>query len=111
MKDTLDILPQFERLEDLYAHRLQLPLYLKQTPSPSRTLKRLFLKSTSVQWMQGRSFPKLLSVQLYGLISPEALLSRDPVNLPVCAQFTYDDHLLQPLTAFNLPQSTTRNSK
>jgi len=55
MKDTLDILPQFERLEDLYAHRLQLLCILKQTTSLVRTLKRLFLKSTSVQWMQAEA--------------------------------------------------------
>lgn len=104
MKDTLDILPQFERLENLYAHRLQLPLYSETNHLPLvRTLKRLFLKSTSVQWMQGRSFPKLSECTIIWPHLPEALLSRDPVNLPVCAQFTYDDHLLQPLTAFNLP--------
>jgi hypothetical protein len=104
MKDTLDILPQFERLEHLYAHRLQLPLYSETTHLPLlRTLKRLFLKSTSVQWMQGRSFSKLLECTIIWPHLPEALLSRGPVNLPVCTQFTYDDHLLQPLTAFNLP--------
>lgn len=104
MKDTLDILPQFERLEYLYAHRLQLPLYSETNHLPLvRTLKRLFLKSTSVQWMQGRSFSKLFECTIIWPHLPEALLGRDPVNLPVCSQFTYDDHLLQPLTAFNLP--------
>jgi hypothetical protein len=104
MKETLDVLSHFERLEHLYAHRLQLPLYSETTHLPLlRTLKRLFLKSTSVQWMQSRSFSKLLDCTIIWPHLPEALLSRDPVNLPVCAQFTYDDHLLQPLTAFNPP--------
>jgi len=104
MKDALDILPQFERLEHLYAHRLQLPLYSETTHLPLlRTLKRLFLKCTSVQWMQGRSFSKLIECTIIWPHFPEALLSRGPVNLPVCTEFTYDDHLLQPLTAFNLP--------
>jgi len=102
-KDPLDILPQFERLEDLYAHRLRLPLYSETTHLPLiRTLKHLFLKSTSVQWMQGRSFSKLSECTIIWPHLPETLLSRDPVNLPVCAHFEYDDHLLQPLTAFNL---------
>ena len=104
MKDALDILPQFERLEHLYAHRLQLPLYSETTHLPLlRTLKCLFLKSTSAQWMQGRSFSKLLECTIIWPHFLEALLSRGPVNLPVCTEFTYDDHLLQPLTAFNLP--------
>ena len=104
MKDTLDILPQFERLEYLYAHRLQLPLYSETNHLPlARTLKRLFLKSTSIQWMQGRSFPRLSECTIIWPHLPEALLGRDAVNLPVCSQFTYDNHLLQPLTAFNLP--------
>ena len=104
MKESLDILPLFERLEYLYAHRLQVPLYSEATHLPLlRTLKRLFLKSTSVQWMQGRSFSKLFECTIIWPHLPETLLGRDPINLPVCAHFTYDDHLLQPLTAFNLP--------
>ena len=104
MKDPLDILPHFERLEHLHAHRLQLPLYSDTTRLPLvHTLKRLFLKSTSVQWMQGRSFPKISECTIIWPHLPETLLSRDPVNFPVCVHFTYDDHLLQPLTAFHLP--------
>jgi hypothetical protein len=104
MRDPLDILTQFERLEDLHAHRLHLPLYSDTAHLPLlHTLKRLFLKSTSVQWMQGRRFSRLKECTIIWPDLSEALLSRDPVDLPVCAQFTYDDHLLQPLMAFNLP--------
>jgi len=104
MKGPLDILPQFERLEHLHAHRLQLPLYSDATYFPLvHTLKRLFLKSTSVQWMQGRNFSKLSDCTIIWPHLPETLLSRDPVNLSVCVHFTYDDHMLQPLTAFHLP--------
>ena len=104
MKDPLDVLPQFERLEYLHAHRLQLPLYSDTTRLPLiHTLRRLFLKNTSVQWMQGRNFAKLLECTIIWPHLPEALLSKGPVDLPVCVHFTYDDHLLQPLTAFYLP--------
>ena len=104
MKDPLDILPLFQRLEDLHVHRLHLPLYSDDTHFPLvHTLKRLFLKKTSVQWMQGRSFAKLLECTIMWPHLPEALLTRTRVGLPVCANFTYDDHLLQPLTAFDLP--------
>jgi len=104
MTDPLDILPQFERLEDLHADRLHLPLYSDSTHFPlTHTLKFLFLKKTSVQWMQGRSFSKLQECTIMWPHLPETLLTQVRVSLPVCAHFTYDDHLLQPLTAFNLP--------
>lgn len=104
MKDPLDILPQFERLEELHAHRLHLPLYSDATKFPLvHTLKRLLLKNTSVQWMQGRSFPKLLDCTIMWPHLPEALLTGIRVHLPVCTNLTYDDHILQPLTAFDLP--------
>ena len=104
MKDPLDILPQFERLEDLHAHRLHLPLYSDTTNLPLvRTLKRLFLKNTSVQWMQGRSFSKLLDCTVMWPHLPDALLTGVQVHLPVCTHLTYDDHILQPLTVFDLP--------
>ena len=105
MRDPLDVLPQFERLEHLHAHRLQLPLYSDTTRLPLiRTLRRLFLMSTSVQWMQGRSFTKLSECAIIWPHLPEALLSRDTaVDLPACVHFTYDGHMLQPLTAFHLP--------
>ena len=104
MKDPLDILPQFERLEELHAHRLHLPLYSDTTNFPLvHTLKRLLLKNTSVQWMQGRSFSKLLDCTIMWPHLPEALLTGIRVHLPVCTNLTYDDHMLQPLTAFDLP--------
>ena len=104
MKDPLDILPQFEQLEDLHAHRLQLPLYPDTTHFPLiHTLKRLFLKKTSVQWMQGRSFSRLLECTIMWPHLPEVLITQVRVSLPVCTHFTYDDHQLQPLTAFKLP--------
>ena len=104
MKDPLDILPQFKRLEDLHAHSLHLPLYSDTTHLPLvHTLKRLFLKKTSVQWLQGRSFSKLLDCTIMWPHLPEALLTGVRVNLPHCTHLTYDDHMLQPLTAFDLP--------
>jgi hypothetical protein len=103
-KDPLDILPQFERLEDLHAHHLHLPVYSDTTRLPLvYSLKRLYLRSTSVQWMQGRRFDRLLECNIVWPHLPDTLLTRDRVGLPVCTNFIYDDHLLQPLTAFDLP--------
>jgi hypothetical protein len=104
MKDPLDILPHFQCLEDMYIHRLHLPLYSPTIILPlTRTLKRLFLKSTSIQWMNNRTFSKLVECIIIWPHFPETLLGQSGVNLPECTSFTYDDHLLQPLGAFNLP--------
>ena len=104
MKDPLDILPHFQCLEDMYVHRLHLPLYSDTAHLPLiRTLKRLFLKSTSIQWMNNRTFPKLVECTIVWPHFPETLLGQSGVDLPACTSFTYDDHLLQPLGAFNLP--------
>ena len=55
--------------------------------------------------MQGRTrtFPKLLECTIIWPHLPEAFLNREPVNLPACGHFTYDDHMLRPLTAVDLP--------
>ena len=103
MKDALDILPQFQCLEDMHVHRLHLPLYSQTVHLPlAHTLKRLFLKSTSTQWMSNRTFPRLVECTIIWPHFPETLVGHHGVNLPACTSFTYDDHLLQPLGAFNL---------
>lgn len=108
MKDPLDILPQFQCLEDMYVHRLHLPLYSQTAHLPlTYTLKRMFLKSTSTQWMHNRTFSKLVECTIIWPHFPETLLGHNGVDLPACTIFTYDDHLLQPLGAFNLPVVNT----
>jgi hypothetical protein len=103
MKEPLDLLPHFQCLEDMYVHRLHLPLYSDTVHLPlTRTLKRLFLKSTSVQWMNNRTFPKLVECTIIWPHFPETLLGQSGVDLSSCTSFIYDDHLLQPLGAFKL---------
>lgn len=103
MKDPLDLLPHFQCLEDMDVHRLHLPLYSDTVHLPlTRTLKRLYLKSTSVQWMNNRTFPNLGDCTIIWPHFPEALLGQSGVDLPSCRTLTYDDHLLQPLGAFKL---------
>jgi len=103
MNDPLDLLPHFQCLEDMHIHRLHLPLYSHTVHLPlTRTLKRLYLKSTSVQWMYNRIFPSLVECTIIWPHFPETLLGQSGVDLPSCTSFTYDDHLLQPLGAFKL---------
>jgi len=103
MNHPLDLLPHFRCLEDMHIHRLHLPLYSHTVHLPlTRTLKRLFLKSTSVQWMYNRTFPNLVECTIIWPRFPETLLGQGGVELSSCTSFTYDDHLLQPLEAFKL---------
>jgi len=102
-KNPLNLLPHFQCLEDLYVHRLHLPLYSHTVHLPlTGTLKRLFLKSTSVQWMNNRTFSKLVECTIIWPHFPETLVGQSGVDLSSCISFTYGDHLLQPLGAFNL---------
>jgi hypothetical protein len=105
MRDPADILPYFENLEVLEAYRLHLPTYPHEMVLPIvRTLKRMNIKIISVQWMSGRTFPALEDCTIIWPHHPETLHLHGGVDLPVCTQFTYDDHLIQPMSEFRLPK-------
>ena len=105
MRDPADILPYFEDLEVLEAYQLHLPTYPREIDIPIvRTLKRMSLKTVSVQWMSGRTFPALEDCTIIWPHHPETLRLRGGVDLPVCTQFTYDDHLIEPMSEFRLPK-------
>ena len=105
MSDPADILPYFENLEVLEAYRLHLPSYHHDVDLPIvRTIKRMNIKIVSVQWMSGRTFPTLEECVIIWPHHPEALRLRGGVDLPVCTQFTYDDHLIEPMSDFRVPK-------
>jgi len=105
MRDPADILPYFENLEVFEAYRLHLPTYSHEVSLPIvHTLKRMSIKIVSVQWMSGRTFPVLEDCTIVWPHHPETLRLRVDVDLPVCTQFTYDDHLIEPLSEFRLPK-------
>ena len=57
MDSPVDILPHLHRLETLEASRLCLPFYSPDPPLPLiHTLRFLYLKAASVQWMTGHVF-------------------------------------------------------
>ena len=104
MRDPADILPCFENLEVLEAYRLHLPAYAHDVDLPIvRTLKRMSIKVVSVQWMSGRTFPSLEDCTIIWPHHPETLCLRGGVDLPLCTHFTYDDHLIEPMSEFRLP--------
>ena len=105
MRDPANILPYFENLEVLEAYRLHLPIYPHDLDLPIvRTIRRMSIKIVSVQWMSGRTFPALEDCTIIWPHHPETLRLHGGVNLPVCTQFTYDDHLIEPMSEFRLPK-------
>jgi hypothetical protein len=108
MRTEVDILAQFERLETLEAYRLRLPTYPIESDLPLvRTLKQLTIKTVSVQWMAGRTFPNLVEATIIWPHYPETLTPGGGVNLPVCTHFTYDDHIIDVLPNFRIPKLDT----
>jgi hypothetical protein len=108
MPTEVDILGHFEHLETLEAFRLRLPTYAVETDLPLvRTLKRIMIKTVSVQWMAGRTFPNLVECTIIWPHYPETLAPGGGVNLPVCTHFTYDDHVIDTLPNFRIPKLDT----
>lgn len=108
MPTEVDILGHFEHLETLEAFRLRLPTYTIETDLPLvRTLKRITIKTVSVQWMAGRTFSNLEQCTIIWPHYPESLAPGGGVDLPVCTHFTYDDHVIDTLRNFRIPKLDT----
>jgi hypothetical protein len=92
MQNPVDILPSFHNLEILEAHHLFLAIYppgvvLRLT----QTLRVLHLKSVSVQWIAGQSFPALKDCSI---IFPQHVDAIRSVFMPICSILRYDSNNL-----------------
>ena len=104
MDSSVNILPHLQRLETLEACRLCLPPYLPDFSLPLiHTLRFLYLKSVSVQWMAGRIFPALEKCRIIFPHDAETIQATRPVTMPSCSFLLYNDRDLHPLTQFHLP--------
>ena len=75
METPVDILPHLHRLETLEACRLCLPIYPPESSLPLiNTLRFLYLKSVSVQWMAGHVFPALEKCRIIFPYNADAIL-------------------------------------
>jgi hypothetical protein len=102
MRDPVDILPSFESLEVLEAYGLRLPMYDDDIDLPMvRTLKRMYIKSASMEWMCARTFPAL---EGFTIIHPHSACSQPRPLFPTCTRFTYDDRLIEEISEFRLPK-------
>ena len=104
MDSHVDILPHLHRLETLEACRLRLPSYSPTSPlALINTLRFLYLKSVSVQWMAGHVLPALEKCRIIFPHHAYTIDALQPVNMPSCSFFLYDSNDLRPLTHFHLP--------
>ena len=104
MDTHVDILPHLHRLETLEACRLCLPFYSPDSPLPLiNTLRFLYLKSVSVQWMAGHVFPALEKCRIIFPHHADTIHAFQPVTMPSCSFLLYHSNDLHPLTQFYLP--------
>ena len=98
MQNPVDILPSLHKLEIFEAHHLSLPIYPLAVDLPlTQILRVLHLKSVSVRWIAGRTFPALKECSI---ISPHHADTIHPVYMPSCSILKYDSNNLRTLEHF-----------
>ncbi len=104
LDSPVDILPHLQRLQTLEAVRLCLPFYPSDSPLPLiNTLRFLYLKSVSVQWMAGHVFPALEKCRVIFPHHTDTIHVSKPITMPSCFFLLYHSNDLHPLTQFRLP--------
>ena len=103
MESPANILPYLQKLEHFNAQHLHLPIYEPDTSLPLiQTLRGLFLKSASVQWMAGKVFPVLERCSITFPHHIDTIRLR-PVTMPACTTLSYNSNDLEPLGCFHHP--------
>ena len=101
MPNPVDILPYLHKLEVFEAHHLSLPIYSRAVDLPlTQILRVLHLKSVSVQWIAGRTFPALGECSI---IFPHHADTIQSVYMPSCSILKYDSNNLRTLEHFHHP--------
>jgi tetratricopeptide (TPR) repeat protein len=102
MSRPVDLLPHFNQLEILELTNVFLPVNGPQNLPLVHTLRHLYLRAVSIQWMGGRVFPNLEGCTI---VSPPMrtyplLLN---VSLPACTTFEIGNKDIVPIRRFNVP--------
>ena len=101
MQNPVDILPSLHKLEVFEAHHLSLPIYSPAVDLPlTMILRVLHLKSVSVQWIAGRTFPALKECNIIFPHNADAIQS---VYMPSCSILKYNSNNLGALEQFHIP--------
>ena len=101
LSEPIDILPRFSKLEVLEATNLFFPSYHNDSPLPlSQTLRCIYLKSGTIDWMAGRVFPLLTLCTIITSSSPFLALD---VHLPTCTEFHFHHRSTALFGRFQIP--------
>jgi len=101
MDEPIDLLPHFSSLEVLEVTNLLLPSYQDITPLPFvHTLRSLYLKTVSIEWMAGRVFPVLDACTI--VTPPRPFLALD-VHLSTCREFQFHHQCTTSFGRFRMP--------
>ena len=104
MGSPVDILPCLHRLVTFEAHHLHIPIYPLEVHLPLiQTLQFLRLRSVSIQWMAGQTFPSLQSCHIKFPHHVDATAFQ-PVTMPACYNFMFNSN---DLGHFSLPALTS----
>jgi len=99
MQNPVDILPCLRKLIIFEAHHLSLPIYSPGVELPlTQSLRVLYLKSVSVQWIAGQIFPAL---EECSIIFPHHADALQIVYMPSCSILKYHSNILRPLEHFH----------
>ena len=112
MEIPVDVLPHLHRLETFEARHLCLPFYPPDASLPLiHTLHDLYLKSVSVQWMDGHVFPALIHCKIIFPRHADTIQALQPITMPSCSSFLYHSNDVHPLSQFRLPSLVSLDVK
>jgi hypothetical protein len=102
MDEPVDLLPHFMQLEVLELTNLLLSIVDNGAPLPfAHTLRHLYLKSVSIQWMGGRTFSRLENCAIIAPLTGPSL--HHDVQLPACTRLHFENWNISPIGQFTAP--------
>jgi hypothetical protein len=111
--NPVDLLPHLHQLETLTASHLPLPVYHNDVNLPFvHTLRHLTLRSVSIQWMSGRTFPILETCTLLFPLHRHVLHTFH-TTLPNCKHLTFEGYpldILEGISAHNISYLSVMSS-
>lgn len=100
--EPVDLLSPCKRLEILKLSGVVLHNLPPGEELPLRqTLRELWLKQASIQWMDGRVFERLGSCTLLRPVDPQSINQTNTISLPVCTSITLHSRMVSLLAAFD----------
>jgi hypothetical protein len=93
---VLNVLPSFHRLRELELSRVYIPLVTHDVDFPlAHTLRKLSLRDSTIDWMDGLVFTKLQRFAVDELGWPKAF--KQKVGMPACTHIVFEQDNLETL--------------